>query len=199
MLLFIFDFDNTLGDTYGPYGEGNIFRTRTLPDVAQATEIYEKYRRWPDDIVEYSKLLEEYGITDPKEFFINAGMPNQLYDDVVPFFIKLREFGDTLKTTILTTGDEDFQNIKVTLTGVDKLVDEIFITRKRNKAENIREIIKKYQPKHTIFVDDHINITPADFDTPITIYDMDRAHKKEGEYVIHGLDELPLEKLLWTK
>lgn len=123
-------------------------------------------------------------------------MPNQLYNDVVPFFIKLREFGDTLKTTILTTGDEDFQHLKVTLTGVGKLVDEVFVTRKRNKAENIREIIKKYQPIHTIFVDDHINITPADFDTPITIYEMDRARKKEGEYVIHGLDELPLERLV---
>jgi hypothetical protein len=45
MILFIFDFDNTLGDAYGPYGEGNIFRTKTLPDVAKATEIYQKYRR----------------------------------------------------------------------------------------------------------------------------------------------------------
>ncbi len=101
-------------------------------------------------------------------------MPNQLYDDVVPFFIKLREHPE-IKTTILTTGDEDFQRLKVDITGVDKLVDEVFITRKRNKAENIREIIQKYQPEHTIFIDDHINITPADFDTPLTIYDMDRA------------------------
>lgn len=45
MILFIFDFDNTLGDTYGPYGEGNIFRTKTLSDVDKATEIYQKYRR----------------------------------------------------------------------------------------------------------------------------------------------------------
>lgn len=45
MILFIFDFDNTLGDAYGPYGEGNIFRTKTLADVEKATEIYEKYRR----------------------------------------------------------------------------------------------------------------------------------------------------------
>ena len=86
-------------------------------------------------------------------------MPNQLYDDVVPFFIKLREHPE-IKTTILTTGDEDFQHLKVDVTGVDKLVDEIFITRKRNKAENIREIIAKYQPEKTIFIDDHINITP---------------------------------------
>jgi hypothetical protein len=45
MILFIFDFDNTLGDAYGAYGEGNIFRNKTLPDVEKATEIYEKYRR----------------------------------------------------------------------------------------------------------------------------------------------------------
>ena len=42
MLLFILDFDNTLGDNYGPFGEGNIFRTKTLPDIEKATEIYEK-------------------------------------------------------------------------------------------------------------------------------------------------------------
>lgn len=128
------------------YGEGNIFRTKTLPDVEKATEIYQKYRRWPDDIVVYPKLLEEYWITNAKEFFINAGMPNQIYDDVVPFFIKLREYS-YVKSTILTTGDEDFQHLKVDITGADKLVDEVFITRKRNKAENIREIITKYQPE----------------------------------------------------
>lgn len=198
MLLFIFDFDNTLGDTYWPYGEGNIFRTKTLPGIEKATEIYEKYRRWPNNIVVYPKLLEEYGITNPREFFINAGLPNQLYDDVTPFFIKLREYPE-IKTTILTTGDEDFQHLKVDITGADKLVDEVFVTRKRNKAENIREIIQKYQPEHTIFIDDHINITPADFDTPITIYDMNRARTKKWEFVIHELSELPLDKILWTK
>lgn len=198
MLLFIFDFDNTLGDTYWRYGEGNIFRTKTLPDIKKATEIYEKYRRWPNNIVVYPKLLEEYWIENPHNFFINAGLPNQLFDDVVPFFIKLREYPE-ITTTILTTGDEDFQYLKTHITGVDTLVDEVFVTRKRNKAENIREIIQKYNPVHTIFIDDHINITPADFDTPITIYDMNRARTKDWEFVIHELSELPLEKILWTK
>jgi FMN phosphatase YigB (HAD superfamily) len=104
-------------------------------------------------------------------------MSEQLYDDVVPFFIKLREHPE-IQTVILTTGDEEFQRIKVHVTGVDSLVDEVFITRKRNKAENIREIIKQYQPMHTIFIDDHINISPEDFDTPITIYEMNRANTK---------------------
>jgi FMN phosphatase YigB (HAD superfamily) len=196
MILFIFDFDNTLGDTYGPHGEGNIFRTKTLPDVEKATEIYEKYRRWADDIVVYPKLLEEYGITDPQAFFINAGMSEQLYDDVVPFFIKLREHPE-IQTVILTTGDEEFQRIKVHVTGVDSLVDEVFITRKRNKAENIREIIKQYQPMHTIFIDDHINISPEDFDTPITIYEMNRANTKLWANIIHSLGEIPLNEILW--
>lgn len=105
-------------------------------------------------------------------------MPKQLFTDVVPFFTKLRQYSH-VKSTILTTGDEDFQKLKVDITGVDELVDEVFVTRKRNKAENIREIIAKYKPEKTIFIDDHINITPSDFDTPITIYDMDRARTKE--------------------
>lgn len=63
----------------------------------------------------YPKLLEEYGITDSKEFFINAGIPNQLYDDVVPFFIKLREFPE-ITPVILTTGDEEFQKLKTHIT-----------------------------------------------------------------------------------
>jgi hypothetical protein len=65
--------------------------------------------------VVYPKLLEEYGITDPKEFFINAGLPNQLYDDVAPFFIKLHEYPD-VATVILTTGDEEFQKLKTHIT-----------------------------------------------------------------------------------
>jgi hypothetical protein len=28
---------------------------------------------------------------------------------------------------------------------------------------------------------------------------MDRANKKSGDNIIHNLDELPLEKILWTK
>lgn len=198
MILFIFDFDNTLGDAYGPYGEGNIFRTKTLPDVAKATEIYEKYRRWPDDIVVYPKLLEEYGITNPHDFFINAGMPNQLYDDVVPFFIKLREYPE-VASVILTTGDEEFQKLKTHITGVDNLVWEVYITRERNKIKHIKHLIEKYKPASTIFVDDRINLTESHFDTPITIYEMDRAWEKNGVHIIHGLDELPLEKILWTK
>lgn len=198
MFLFIFDFDNTLGDTYGPYGEGNIFRTKTLPDVAHATEIYEKYRRWHDDIVVYPKLLEEYGITDPEEFFINAGIPNQLYDDVVPFFIKLRKYPE-VASVILTTGDEEFQKLKTHITGVDSLVWEIYITRERNKIKHIKYLIEKYKPDSTVFVDDRINFTPSHLCAPVTVYEMDRARTKEWKFVIHNLNELPFEKILWTK
>ena len=187
MLLFIFDFDNTLGDAYGPYGEGNIFRTKTLPDVEKATEIYEKYRRGPDDIVAYPKLLEEYGIDDPRAFFINAGMPEQLYSDVVPFFIKLRGHSE-IKTVILTTGDEDFQKLKLEITGVDCLVDDIVITRNRNKVEHIKKLIEKYAPEHTFVIDDRINFSAADFDTLITICEMDRAGKKDWPGIIHSLN-----------
>lgn len=65
--------------------------------------------------------MEEYGITDPQAFFINAGMSEQLYDDVVPFFIKLREHPE-IQTVILTTGDEEFQKLKTHITGMDSLV-----------------------------------------------------------------------------
>lgn len=196
MILFIFDFDNTLGDTYGPHGEGHIFRTKTLPDVAKATEIYEKYRRWADDIVVYPKLLEEYGITDPQDFFINAGMSEQLYDDVVPFFIKLREYPE-IQTVILTTGDEEFQKLKTHITGMDALVSEIYITRERNKIKHIKTLIEKYNPDKTIFVDDRINLSESHFDTPITIYEMNRANTKSWTNIIHSLGEIPLNEILW--
>ena len=198
MILFIFDFDNTLGDTYGPYGEGNIFRTKTLPDVEKATEIYEKYRRWTDDIVVYPKLLEEYGITDARKFFIDAGMDKQIFPDVVSFFQKLRQY-QNIKIVILTAGDEVFQQLKLEITGIGKLVDEVYVTRERNKIKHIKHLIDKYKPDATIFVDDRINLSESHFDTPVTIYEMDRANKKSGDNIIHNLDELPLEKILWTK
>lgn len=43
--LLILDYDNTLADAYGEYGEGFIFRNKTLEDTEKATEIYAKYRR----------------------------------------------------------------------------------------------------------------------------------------------------------
>lgn len=198
MILFIFDFDNTLGDTYGPFGEGNIFRTKTLPDVAKATEIYEKYRRWPDDIVMYPKLLDEYGITDTRKFFIDAGMDKQIFPDVIWFFQKLRQY-QNIKIVILTAGDEVFQQLKLEITGIGKLVDEVYVTRERNKIKHIKRLIDKYKPDTTIFVDDRINLSESHFDTPVTIYEMDRAHTKDGKQIIHNLDELPLKQLLWTK
>ena len=198
MILFIFDFDNTLGDAYGPYGEGNIFRTKTLADVEKATEIYKKYRRWPDDILVYEKLLKELNIHNPEQFFINAGMPNQLFPDVIPFLTKLQTIPE-VASVILTTGDEEFQKLKTHITGVDSLVWEVYITRERNKIKHIKHLIEKYKPESTIFVDDRINLTESHFDIPITIYEMDRAHEKNGTHIIHSLDELPLEKLLWIK
>ncbi len=195
MILFIFDFDNTLGDAYGPYGEGNIFRTKTLSDMEKATKIYEKYRRGEDDILVYRKLLEELQIKKPEEFFISAGMPKQLFPDVIPFLTKIAKLPD-ITTIILTAGDEIFHEMKTRITGVSTLVHKVIITRIRDKREITRRIVAHYQPDHTVFVDDRIHMTTDDFDFPITIYDMDRARKKEGEFVIHGLDELPLDTLL---
>lgn len=122
-------------------------------------------------------------------------MPNQLYDDVVPFFEKLKTYPE-ITTVILTAGDEEFQKIKLEITGIYELVNEVYITRERNKIKHIKHLIKKYKPESTIFVDDRINLTESHFDTPITIYEMDRAHEKNGTHIIHNLDELPLEKIL---
>jgi hypothetical protein len=88
----------------------------------------------------------------------------------------------------LTAGDEDFQKLKTHITWIDVLVWEIYITRERNKIKHIKEIIRKYQPEHTFFIDDNIDITVSDFETPITIYEMDRAHKKTWPGIIHSLN-----------
>lgn len=189
MILLISDYDNTLADAYWEYGEWNIFRTKTLADTQKATEIYEKYRRWSDDIVVYPELLSQYGIDDPYSFFEEAGLPRQLYDDVVEYLLWLQDRSD-ITTVILTTGDEDFQRLKTSLTRVDDLVDEVYITRDRDKIAHIRAIHKKYQPDHTIFVDDRIHMTDEDFDFPITILDMDRSRSKNGKDIIHTLSEI---------
>jgi len=122
-------------------------------------------------------------------------MPKQLYNDVVPFFEKLKTYPE-ITTVILTAGDEEFQKLKLEITGMYKLVDEVYVTRERNKIKHIKHLVNKHKPDSTIFVDDRINLTESHFDTPITIYEMDRAREKNGAHIIHGLDELPLEKIL---
>ena len=59
----------------------------------------------------------------------------------------------------------------------------------------IKKIIEKYQPEHTYVVDDRIRMTEQDFDTPITLYEMDRSYQKNGTNVIHSLTEIPLNKI----
>lgn len=191
MILSIFDFDNTLADTYWPFWEGNIFRTKTLTDTEKAIEIYERNRRGSDDIVMYKKLLEEYGITNAEKFFQDAWLSQQLFPDCVPFFQKIRK-NPHIKTVILTTGDEDFQKLKLSLTWAEKLVDEVIITRNRDKINHIKDIIEKFQPEHTYVIDDRIHMSEEDFDTPITLYEMDRFHQKIGSNIIHSLSEIPI-------
>ena len=114
-------------------------------------------------------------------------MGQQLYPDVIPFLTEI-QLNESIKTVILTTGDEDFQRLKLAVTGVDTLVHEVFITRNRDKHAHIRTLVEKYQPAMTFFIDDRIgDMKSTDFDFPITIFEMDRKHEKQGENIIHSL------------
>lgn len=186
MNLLILDYDNTLADVYGEYGEGYIFRNKTREDIQEATEIYEKYRRGPDTIVMFDALLEAYDIPDAHRFFEQNGMGKQLFVDTLPWLEELQNHKN-LRTVILTTGDEKLQEIKIDLTGLRDLVDEVVITRNRDKTQEIKKLIEKYQPEKTIFLDDRIHMTPSDFDTPIEIIEMDRKGDKSGENIVHRL------------
>ena len=66
MNLLILDYDNTLADVYGEYGEGYIFRNKTREDIQEATEIYEKYRRGPDTIVMFDAPNERPTVSSPR-------------------------------------------------------------------------------------------------------------------------------------
>ncbi len=196
MNLLILDYDNTLADVYGEYGEGYIFRNKTREYIQEATEIYEKYRRGPDTIVMFDALLEAYNITDAHKFFEQNGMGKQLFVDTIPWLEELRKYTDVLKVVILTTGDEKLQEIKIDLTGLRNMVDEVVITRNRDKTWEIKKLIEKYNPKKTIFLDDRIHMTEADFDTPIQIIEMDRKGEKSGKGIVHSLWEVPFSLLV---
>ncbi len=196
MNLLILDYDNTLADVYGEYGEWYIFRNKTLSDREKATEIYEKYRRGSDTIVMFDKLLEVYEIDDAHIFFQKNGMGKQLFSDTITWLEDLRKHKDALEVVILTTWDQKLQEIKIDLTGLRSLVDEVVITRNRDKTEEIKKLIKKYSPEKTIFLDDRIHMTPADFDTPIHIIEMDRKWEKLWAGVVHDLSEIPLALLV---
>ncbi len=105
-------------------------------------------------------------------------MDKQLFDDTIDFLKILKNHSDKIHTMILTTGDEKLQEIKLRLTGMYDLVDEIRITRDRNKIAHIKKAIADHNPIRTIFIDDRIHMTHADFDTPITILEMDRKGEK---------------------
>lgn len=114
-------------------------------------------------------------------------MGKQLFDDTIAFLTELKKYNDRLYTMILTTGDEQLQDIKMKLTGMYDMVDEVRITRDRNKIAHIKQAIADIQPEKTFFIDDRIHMTEADFDTPITIYEMDRKREKNGNGIIHEL------------
>lgn len=174
MNLLILDYDNTLADVYGPYGEGYIFRHKTLESTELSTAIYEQYRRGPDTIVMFDALLDAYGIHDAHAFFEANDMGKQLFPDTIDWLRSLKN-QKHLKTVILTTGDEKLQALKIDLTGLRDLVDEVVITRSRDKTEEIKKLIRKYEPQKTIFLDDRIHMSESDFDTPIQIIEMDRS------------------------
>ena len=185
-ILVIFDYDRTLADADGPFGEWNIFRTKTMENIQEATAIYEKHRRGPDDIVEFQKLLEKFSIIDPMQFFLEANMNKQLFDDTLSSLIELQEYDDVF-TVILTTWNESLQHIKTHLTWITNHVDEVYITRDRNKIEHIQNIYKKYQPDYTFFIDDSIHMDQQDFDFPIQIIEMNRPGLWMKEYSVREL------------
>ncbi len=122
----------------------------------------------------FDKLLEAYAIDDAHGFFEKNDIGKQLFPDTVSWLEDLRKYKDALHVVILTTGDEKLQAIKIDLTGMRNFVDEVVITRNRDKTEEIKKLIQKYNPDRTTFLDDRIHMAEADFDTPIQIIEMDR-------------------------
>ena len=61
-------------------------------------------------------------------------MGKQLFVDTIPWLEELRKYTDVLKVVILTTGDEKLQEIKIDLAGLRDLVNEVVITRNRDKT-----------------------------------------------------------------
>ena len=115
------------------------------------------------------------------------------YLGLKPFVISdfRANFGDDLLSF-----SNELQEIKIDLTGLRDLVDEVVITRNRDKTWEIKKLIEKYNPEKTIFLDDRIHMTEADFDTPIQIIEMDRKGEKSGKGIVHSLWEVPFSLLV---
>lgn len=78
-----------------------------------------------------------------------------LFSDAENF---LKNLSENNKMVLLTYGDKNFQNKKIKYSGIKKYFDEIVITTKFDKTNEVKKVIKKYKKEKIIFIDDSADV-----------------------------------------
>ena len=79
-----------------------------------------------------------------------------LYPDAKEFLSRLISLG--IPATLLTRGDPDFQRAKIAACGIDRLVDEVIVT-KEPKIRRVGEILRADEQGTVYYIDDHLDAT----------------------------------------
>jgi FMN phosphatase YigB (HAD superfamily) len=189
MKIFI-DFDDVIfntkkfsSDLFEIFGRHGITREEFRDSYYTFSKKSSSHGRHYDPDAQIRVLKKKNGVdvkslkSDVNKFLRNLGQ--YVFSDV-EFFLKNFPKKDLF---ILSYGQAKFQKIKINGTGIDNLVDRVFIT-KRKKADVILELARKYafsKKEAIILIDDHSEQLEAAMNTGGKIKAFHLC-RKEGRY-----------------
>lgn len=151
-MTYYIDFDNTLFDTVSFYNDlMNIMIKYGIDE-----ERIQEYNRYNQNLFNPLKLInyniEKYHINkeilnDVDNHFKNAY--KYIYRDVINFLLKVKNSGS--KLVLLTYGDYDYQDRKITSSCIKEYFDEVIITNQEKHSLDL-------DYKNGVFVDDNVDV-----------------------------------------
>lgn len=185
--MFVFDFDDTIFDSKSY--KKLLFNIKWNLRHEELAKKYEEIinQFWFFNFSHWCKTCN----IDIKEFEkTGTDYPQFVFNDFISFKNKF----PNQKFILLTFWDKYFQNFKIKNSQIHTQFNEIVITNKKDKIDDLRKLYHKYKEK-IIYIENNIFSKSSDFNFPIDIIKINRF---DNNYEIRTLDNI-LEKFLCLK
>jgi FMN phosphatase YigB (HAD superfamily) len=188
---FVFDFDHTIFDTGKLWNSWLDVLESAGVDREDSNEKGEEIFGKGFTLLEHAERLglsqneSEELISSFTDYTFHES-PELVFEDAIPFVKKNQK---KHKFSILTFGDSDYQNEKISASGVGDYIDDVRIASpERLKAVQLKEILNETDER-VVFVDDNPRelVAASGLDSDIDIYRMIRPKSRHSD-VSHALD-----------
>jgi FMN phosphatase YigB (HAD superfamily) len=187
MEIYCLDFDQTLGIVPQSFDEDMMAYYARI--TGAPLELINQFEPAPHSILDQLRQMQELGLDFPLEAtiekvktFLDEEFRSILYSDSIATINELKNRG--ARIAIATYGGSDYQNAKLTATGIRELADDVHVTQNPfSKGRFIAKLAKQYEGAQIVHVDDR--------EGELDGVRLDHQDQSLSKYnVIHSLNEL---------